>query len=318
MIDYVQALNAKIYAKHEIRPVLASMGQSSYVYVLWEFLPDGLIPFYVGMGKQFRALSHEMVYSDADWTNKEKRDIIGRIAERGEEVLYSLACESVSPSDAYQEERRLIAFVGRLRDGTGPLTNRNAGGGGVRGHRALAVIANGVRYDSLVAAAADLAMTKPGISHRIRAGHPGYYWEHEGQRPLAKGARIDRPIKKTIDRGPTGRGQRAAILVDGKLYRSGADAADAAAITYSAARNRCGSPDWPGWKFTSAERQSAAEYDWKDKSVRFSNPVDLDGVIYANLRSALTACQRDGRKVIAITTKPKSEIGVAPSRQEKS
>lgn len=99
-----------------------------YVYLLCR--PNGE-PFYVGVGSGKRIFNHERVAPSR--RQEAKYDIINEIIEVGEVVKYSIVGFFDDWYEAAVEERRLIAFYGRVDIGTGILANRTNGGQGIAG-----------------------------------------------------------------------------------------------------------------------------------------------------------------------------------------
>lgn len=78
-----------------------------YVYLLCD--PDTEQPFYVGKGTRDRMYSHERLKT-GDQHNKEKRQIIQDIIERGKQVLVKKIAEFDDEHDAYVYEFSLICL----------------------------------------------------------------------------------------------------------------------------------------------------------------------------------------------------------------
>jgi hypothetical protein len=103
-----------------------------YVYVYKD--PDTLIPFYVGKGKESRYKSHinEAMKSENPRTHKLRK--IKKILNEGKTPIIEKFQEGMTEDEAYDLEKHLISYYGRVEDG-GSLTNvaegglRSAGGG---------------------------------------------------------------------------------------------------------------------------------------------------------------------------------------------
>ena len=109
-----------------------------YIYILHK--PDGT-PFYVGKGK-YRIKDQRICYHECEakngekWLRKCKRNLlkintiktIKKIWREGGKVLYSVDSWYDIESDVYVREKELIKSIGRIIDGTGPLTNLTEGG----------------------------------------------------------------------------------------------------------------------------------------------------------------------------------------------
>lgn len=107
------------------RFVNANGGGPHYVYVLR--FPDmstsfgGVgTPFYVGIGQGARLFSHEEEARDTSRSSA-KVETIRSIWESGGKVVRTI--DSVHAVEPWLREEELIAEIGRLADGTGPLTN---------------------------------------------------------------------------------------------------------------------------------------------------------------------------------------------------
>ncbi|MGQ0590406.1 MAG: hypothetical protein ACT4N8_12905 [Sphingosinicella sp.] len=164
-----------------------------YVYTMWRFDRGSPVPFYVGKGRGYRAMHHELPSKGG--RNPHKQRIIDRHMAQGMWIGYSLSFY-VSERSAFRAERRLIASFGRRRSGTGVLANLTDGGEGTAGHiglrgntnpRARAIVADGEPFTYVGAAARRLGVDTTVIIHRIRNGWPGYYYQDEGQRPQKAG-----------------------------------------------------------------------------------------------------------------------------------
>ncbi|MDZ3830855.1 MAG: GIY-YIG nuclease family protein [Sphingopyxis sp.] len=90
-------------------------------------VPDGVeafgalgTPFYVGIGQGARLFAHEEEARDLGISNA-KLDTIRSIWARDEEVIRTI--DSLHTAEPWDREEELINAIGRLADGTGPLTN---------------------------------------------------------------------------------------------------------------------------------------------------------------------------------------------------
>lgn len=99
-----------------------------YVYIL--FRPWDGSPFYVGKGKKHRWLEHERTISSH--INKHLSNILKKSREKNLEVPKVKIRENLSESDAFDLEIKLIAAIGRKKDG-GSLVNMTNGGEGASG-----------------------------------------------------------------------------------------------------------------------------------------------------------------------------------------
>jgi len=96
-----------------------------YVYILRN--PDGEeryggtgTPFYVGIGQGNRMYAHEREARESSESNA-KLDTIRSILNAGKKIIYDV--ESKHDHEPWGREEELIHKIGRLSDGTGPLTN---------------------------------------------------------------------------------------------------------------------------------------------------------------------------------------------------
>lgn len=103
-----------------------------FVYVYKN--PDSLIPFYVGLGKNQRHLSHlkEAKRNPNPKPTEHKLNTIRKLINDGKEPIIEIVSSNLTKLEAIREEQRLIAEIGRKDLGTGPLTNQTMGGDGVR------------------------------------------------------------------------------------------------------------------------------------------------------------------------------------------
>jgi hypothetical protein len=102
-----------------------------YVYLLRR--PDGR-PFYVGKGFGDRVFQHENEARHPNgWrSNAHKLNVIRSIWRDGSSVTYEIDLHVTDEAHALRREMQLIGMIKRLHEG-GPLTNRDPGGGSIRG-----------------------------------------------------------------------------------------------------------------------------------------------------------------------------------------
>lgn len=107
------------------RLIAASGGGPHYVYLLR--MSDGKpsfssvgTPFYVGIGQGARLFAHEEEARDPARSGA-KVETIRSIWAKGEEVIRTI--DSVHAVEPWDREEELINSIGRLAEGTGPLTN---------------------------------------------------------------------------------------------------------------------------------------------------------------------------------------------------
>lgn len=212
-----------------------------YVYAMWRFDRGSPVPFYIGKGRGYRAMHHELPSKGG--RNPHKQRIIDLHRAKGLWIGYSLSFYG-SEKVAFRAECRLIARFGRRRLGTGILANLTDGGEGTAGHiglrgdtnpRARPVVADGEHFTFVGAAARKLGVDTTIIIHRIRNGWPGFYYADEGQRPQKAGI---------IQR------YRKEISVLGTIYPSLSEAAQATGMNFRmiAARVARG---WEGYFYVS-------------------------------------------------------------------
>jgi len=103
-----------------------------YTYLLKR--PNG-IPFYVGKGtcKGGRIEEHRSDAIANRGSNRYRINIIRKIRREGGQVDYEIVSFFNDESCAFDKERELISFYGRINNGTGILVNMTDGGEGVSG-----------------------------------------------------------------------------------------------------------------------------------------------------------------------------------------
>lgn len=115
----------QIESKLDLNAALRHADGQHYVYVLRQ--PDGLemhggvgTPFYVGIGQRGRLFEHEKAAQERTETGR-KIDAIRRIWADEKEVVRTI--DSFHHVEPWTREAELIHLIGRIDDGTGPLTN---------------------------------------------------------------------------------------------------------------------------------------------------------------------------------------------------
>lgn len=83
-------------------------------------------------------------------------------------------------------QRLRSGWPGYCYQGEVPFPCRKGRKSGSESPVSRAVVADGVRHETLAQAAAALGVHPPAIVRRIKRGWPGYYYEEEGQRPQTK------------------------------------------------------------------------------------------------------------------------------------
>lgn len=114
-----------INSQADLDALLRAGNGPHYVYILRQ--PDGLpsfggigTPFYVGIGQRSRLFEHEKAAREGSQAGQ-KIDTILSIWSRGLEVVRTI--DSFHAKEPWIREAELIQEIGRLADGTGPLTN---------------------------------------------------------------------------------------------------------------------------------------------------------------------------------------------------
>ena len=97
-----------------------------YVYELWN--PITNLPFYVGKGTGNRAEKHVKYLDERDCSLK--ANVIRKILAEGKVPEIRKVMHTENKDEAYEEEKRLIAFYGRRCDSSGILANIMPGGEG--------------------------------------------------------------------------------------------------------------------------------------------------------------------------------------------
>jgi len=90
----------------------------------------GFEPFYIGKGKNNRAIFHMFESHLIKDTNKHKVNIIRKIKSANLEPIIKILSTFENEDQAFTEEKRLIAVYGRSDLGLGPLSNLTDGGEG--------------------------------------------------------------------------------------------------------------------------------------------------------------------------------------------
>ncbi len=106
---------------------------STNIYYVYQYInPITGIPFYVGYGHQGRHLSHlnEAIRHPAPTQGDHKLNIIRKLIRLNAPPTITIIKNLLSKEEARALEIELIAKIGRLHIGTGPLTNLTPGGDG--------------------------------------------------------------------------------------------------------------------------------------------------------------------------------------------
>jgi len=166
-----------------------------YIYVL--FRETG-VPFYVGKGKGNRWLHHER---KTPRRPSHKDAIIRKMLAAGHEIPKVILHANLTEDVAFAYEMALIAAIGRVSKGLGPLTNQTDGGEGVSGWK--------VTPERLASMAAIKLGTKhsPEIRAKIGAAHRGkkYTPEQRARISAAKtGHKHSAEVRANMSRGKLG------------------------------------------------------------------------------------------------------------------
>lgn len=128
--DNCYSLNAAFYSYALLDPT--KPGRFTYKTEEGKRITFDYEPFYVGKGTRNRCKAHANYEARSTWVNP-KLTRIRKLQSNGlEPIIVKLSAPSIE-AYAYAVEIAVIKAVGRLVDGTGPLTNLTLGGGGVAG-----------------------------------------------------------------------------------------------------------------------------------------------------------------------------------------
>ena len=108
--------------------------EDCYVYMYAD--PSQGLPFYVGMGVGSR-YTHHLRRGKLPKSSRDTRTVykVRKLIKAGIEPLVIIVRDNLSREQAITLEIALVAAIGRLDLGTGPLTNLTAGGEGATGLR---------------------------------------------------------------------------------------------------------------------------------------------------------------------------------------
>lgn len=247
-----------------------------YVYVLWTAVGADLAPFYVGLGRGWRAIRHSNPSSHD--CNRIKRALWRRCVDAGGTILYSFPAAGLCREAATECEVALIARLGRRLDQTGPLSNITIGGEGSNGanHRkggrspkAKPIVAEGQTFPSKHEASTALGLTPQCILSRLRAGWPGYHYMGEEPFPCRKGRR----------KGADNTNSRA-VIVGGARYETVTSAALALGVHPPAITRRI-TRGWPECYYEDEGPRAVGR--------RRAYQISVDGVEYSSTLAASKA-----------------------------
>jgi len=91
------------------------------------------LPIYAGKGTGKRSSMHEWMAVSCPWIKNHKFNKIRKILRNGHRILVQHSKKLYLEDEAFEFEKLLISAIGRKDLGTGPLTNKTAGGEGVSG-----------------------------------------------------------------------------------------------------------------------------------------------------------------------------------------
>jgi len=225
--------------------------------------------------------------------NVHKSRIVQKHKRLGVDLGYSIAGLYSDEAEALDAEVDLIARIGRHDLQEGPLTNRSDGGDGSTGHLALRggksasarpVIAAGSRYTCLADAASHFKVTSGAISHRIKNGWSGYFYEDEGQQ---------RPRPGILSR------YKRPVFLLGETFESLSQASRDTGVPFGliAKRIRYG---WEGYFYVD-RGQLPRRTNWKNRKDKVA--VEIHGVNYA---TTADASRSTGESVAKIYSRARS------------
>lgn len=112
--------------------------ENFYVYIYCDITKPGKYhygpysfdyePFYVGKGKDDRALHHIREAKQVNLSTKSNRHKINRIRKINFSPLILIVFSTIDEQEAYETEASIIKIIGRVDLTTGPLTNLTSGG----------------------------------------------------------------------------------------------------------------------------------------------------------------------------------------------
>lgn len=114
----------------DVYVLLDTRNPGFYKYGRYEF---NYLPFYVGKAKDTQErISRHLA---GEGYGSLKHSIISEIAAEGMWLKFQRVYKNITDAEALRMEMKVIKAIGRLEDGTGPLTNQTKGGEGVAGRR---------------------------------------------------------------------------------------------------------------------------------------------------------------------------------------
>lgn len=225
-----------------------------YTYILWRSDLDRPIPFYVGKGIRQRIAAHRTKLYGSK--NPDLRRILDEHRLSDLPIFCTAFASGLSNAEALACERELIAKIGRIADGSGPLTNILDGGAGAsgsattkgrvfaHGRRVRRVVVQGIEYPTLTIAALETGAVIGTLYSRINAGWDGYYYADEGPKPRRRTKAQTGALNSIKLRKP--------VVADGVTYPSMSECSRVTGFGKHVVSWRCRSANFPDWKFASA------------------------------------------------------------------
>ena len=141
------------------------MDNNFYVYM---YMDQDNCPFYIGKGKKLRYYPANHTYSNANTMTSNKIKSIGI-----DNIKVHFLHKDISEEDSFKWEAYWIAYLGRIDNGTGQLTNHTDGGEGVSGYihseETKLKMSNSLKDHKY-----NTAEVKEKISNSLK-GHKGYW-----------------------------------------------------------------------------------------------------------------------------------------------
>ena len=118
----------------ELKNILSIINNQEKIFYVYELCEPTGIPFYVGKGKLKRICEHELQSrGKVKIFNNHKCNIIRKIWAKRKQVDYRVVLFTNDEKFAFDKEKELINFYGRVDNDTGILSNLSDGGEGQTG-----------------------------------------------------------------------------------------------------------------------------------------------------------------------------------------